>query len=404
MTAHDSSSGNFWLFLEVLARRRGLILGLVIGVTLVAAIVSFVLPRWYEAKALLLPPKDMSLPMGNVGSLSEIVSVTEGLDLPVLATPTDIYARMLRSRTVAGRVIDSFDLKTRYEADTRDATFEAFLGHADSRVTEEGLLEVSVEDRDPQMAAALTNALVDQLDYLNREIVLNRARQHRQFVEQRLARVKAELDSARTELEQFQMKHRTVDFDEQTRLAIDQASELKVQLARIDIDLQVLAGRLGEENADYKELQRKRRIVQNEIEQLENSNEDNSFFSLPISEVPGLRGRYEQLYSRVKVNESLYQILLEQLEQAKISENENLPTISVLDRATPPDQRSRPRRALIVGGAFAGALIIAILLAAWLEFLRRLSRERPEDYARVAAFMSAFFGWLPGVKRQPAKS
>ncbi|MBD3331623.1 hypothetical protein GF356_02130, partial [candidate division GN15 bacterium] len=77
MTAHDSSSGNFWLFLEVLARRRGLILGLVVAVTLIAAIVSFVLPRWYEAKALLLPPKDMSLPMGNVGSLSEIVSVTE---------------------------------------------------------------------------------------------------------------------------------------------------------------------------------------------------------------------------------------------------------------------------------------------------------------------------------------
>ncbi len=403
MTDRESSSGNFWLFLEVLARRRGLIVGLVVLVTLVAAIVSFVLPKWYEAKALLLPPKDMSLPVGNVGSLSEIVSVTEGLDLPVLATPTDIYARMLRSRTVAGRVIDSFNLQTRYETDSRDATFEAFMGHTDSRVTVEGLLEVSVEDRDPEMAAALTNALVDELDKLNREIVLGRARQHREFVQQRLARVNAELDSARHDLEQFQLANRTVDFDEQTRLAIDQASELKVQLARIDIELQVLAGRLGEDNADYKELQRRRRIVQKELEKLERTNEDNSFFSLPISEVPGLRGQYEQLYSRVQVNESLYQILLEQLEQAKISENENLPTISVLDRAVPPDQRSRPRRAIIIGGAFAGSLIIAILFAAWLEFLRRLAEHRPVDYARVAAFVTAFFGWMPGVQRRPAK-
>jgi uncharacterized protein involved in exopolysaccharide biosynthesis len=403
MTGHESSSGSFWLFLEVLARRRGLIVGLVVLVTLVAAIVSFVLPKWYEATALLLPPKDMSLPMGNLGSLSQIVSITEGLDLPVLATPSDIYARMLRSRTIVGRVVDSFHLQTRYETDSRDATYEAFLGRTRFRVTEEGLLEVAVEDRDPEVAAAIANALVEQLDHLNREIVLNRARQHRDFVEQRLVRIKAELDSARTDLEQFQLANRAVDFDEQTRLAIDQASELKVQLARIDIDLQVLAGRLGEDNADYKELQRRRRIIQKELEKLESSNEGNSFFSLPISSVPGLRGQYEQLYSRVKVNESLYQILLEQLEQAKISENENLPTISVLDHASVPDKRSRPRRAIIVGGAFAASLIVAILLAAWLEFLRRLAVTRPDDYARVASFMTAFFGWLPGVRKERSR-
>jgi uncharacterized protein involved in exopolysaccharide biosynthesis len=87
------------------------------------------------------------------------------------------------------------------------------------------------------------------------------------------------------------------------------------------------------------------------------------------------------------------------LEQAKIQENEELPTITVLDIAVPPEMRSRPRRAIIVLLAFGVSLMVSLLLAAWLEYLSRLKQQSPQDYDRIHMFLGAFLGWLPGVKK-----
>ncbi len=394
----DSASNNLWPMLEVLARRRGLIFGLVMAVTLAAVIVSMVLPKWYEAEALLLPPKDATVPIGGLSQLAEVVSVVEGLSLPVMVTPSDVYARMLRSRTVADHIIDTFDLKTRYETRTMTDARLALALHSRMRVTAEGLLSISVEDQDPQMAANIANAFVTELDKLNREISAGRAHRNREFIEERVRQVKSQLDSARKVFETFQMTHKAVDFDQQTRLAVEQAISLKVSLSALDIDIRMKEQILGSDHPELVEVRRRRDVIRQELNNLEVGHADSSFFSLPIAAVPGLKGQFEVLYSQVSVSEKLYSILLEQLEQAKLAENENLPTVSVLDYATPPEVRSRPQRSVIVLGAFLVSLIIAVLLAAILEYFRRLRDENPEDYERAMFVVRAFFGWLPGIK------
>jgi len=195
------------------------------------------------------------------------------------------------------------------------------------------------------------------------------------------------------------MENRAVDFDEQTRLAVEQAVKLKITLTELDIELKMSERNLAEDNPELVELRRHRHLVREQLRQLEESNPDSSFFSLPVASIPTLRGQYEVLYSRVTVGESLYRILLEQLEHAKIQENEKMPTISILDRAKPPDTKSRPKRLLIVGGTFGLSVLFAVFMAAFLEYPARLKQNNPEDYARVLFFTEAFFGWLPGVKK-----
>ncbi len=393
------SSNNFWLFLEVLARRRSLIISIVFSVTILAVIISFILPKWYKASALLLPPKDVSLTIPGMSTLEEIVSVTKGLDLPIMVTPSDIYARILKSRTIAERVIDKFDLKTRFKADNFTEAYEKLMKRADFRVTDEGLLKISFEDKDPVLAAKVTNAFVDELDRINREIVTSRILQNRQFIEERLAQVKAELDSARYAFQQFQVANKAIDFNEQIRLAIEQAIKLKVQLEEFDIKIQMKEQMLSPDNTELVELRRNRQIIRNQLKQLENVNSDNSFFSLPIAAIPELRGQYEELYSKVRISESLYKILLEQLEHMKLQQQENTPSLSILDKAVPPEEKSKPKRTLIVVGAFGLSLLVAVFLAALLEYLRRMEQTTPEDYRRAMMFIQAFLGWLPGVKR-----
>jgi len=396
----SDNSNNFWLFLELLARRRRLIFSIVILATLISVVVSLVLPVWYRASALLLPPKNMSMPISELNELSDAISVTAGLNLPFMATASDIYVSILKSRSITSKIMEQFNLKDRYKSNKYEEVYMALLKHIDIRVTDEGLLVISVEDREPQVAADMTNAFVDELDKFNQDIATVRLKQTKDFIDDRLKQVEEDLRGARSALEDFQMTYKTVDFDEQTRLAIDQAASLKVELAQIDINLKMSEISLGKNNAELVELKRKKEVLLNQLSQLENQNQDSSFFSLPVAMIPSLKGKYEALYSKVKVSEVLYQMLLEQREKTKIKEYEKMSTISVLDRARVPEVKSRPQRSYIVLGTFGLSLIFALLLAALLEFFYRLKQTSPDDYNRAMYFIHAFFGWLPGVKKK----
>ncbi|HSG69549.1 MAG TPA: GNVR domain-containing protein, partial [Planctomycetaceae bacterium] len=241
---------------------------------------------------------------------------------------------------------------------------------------------------------------VDQLVALNERIAADRARSNRDFIFARLDEVRSALDSARSGLERFQMENKAIDFDQQTRLAIEQAATLKVSLAEVELKLALKEKKLGKDNAELIELRREREIIRGQLDRLETTNPDSSFFSLPVASIPSLKGQYEQLYSAVQVNETLYDLLLRQSEQAKIAENDKGSTISVLDRAVPPEEKSRPRRGRIVIGAFVIAFILSILIAAIIDYVARLENLSPENYRRAQAFIGAFFGWLPGIKKR----
>lgn len=397
----DAAQSNIWLFFDVMARRRGLVIAIVLVVTLGAVLTSLLLPSWYSAEVLLLPPKELatSMPAG-LSQIADIVSMTEGLTLPMMVTPSDVYARILRSRTLSDRIIDRFDLAGRYNTESTIDTYLALMSHTDFRVTDEGLLSISVEDRDPATAAEMANAYIDELKKLSAQMVVSRARQNRVFIGERLEQVSGELAEARDMLEAFQTRHKAIDFGEQTRLAIEQATQLKITLAQLDLDIQMGEEYLSGDNPDLIEKKRRRRIVRDQLRALEEGSGDSSYFSVPVSVIPNLRGQYENLYTRVRVNERLYNILLEQNEQARIAEQESTPTISVLDSARVPEVRSRPQRTRIVVGSFVVSLMLAILIAALVDYTARLQRVQPQDYDRLSRFVRAYFGWLPGVGRK----
>jgi tyrosine-protein kinase Etk/Wzc len=393
------SKSNIWIFLELLARRRGLILSLVFVVTLVAAITSFLLPQWYSATALLLPPPNESTGSG-LNQLTEIASYTGGVRVPGLVTPNDVYARMLRSRRVADKIIQKFNLIERYSASNATAVYLVLSQRTTVGVTDEGLLSLSVEDRDPKTAADMATAYVDELIALNRELLSTTAREKREFIEARLNEIKGQLDSARKGLERFQLEQRSVNLDEQASMALNQAVQLKVEQASLELEISMNRKVLGAQHPTLIEKQERLGLIDEQLAKLEwGGGKDSSFFSVPISAIPELRGQYESLYARVQVNESLYSKLLELYEQARIQEQENSPTIAVLDWPRVPDVRSRPQRTVIVIATFICSLIMAIFLAAWLEFVKRMRETQTRDYERLLTFGQAFFGWLPGMRR-----
>ncbi len=397
---NGESSTNFWLFLEVLARRRGLVFGLVFLAVILSVIISLLLPKWYKADVLLLPPKDVSISPGGTVQLAEAASITGGIELPIRVTAADVYVRVLGSRAIIDQIIEKYDLLTHYNAGSMFDARQVLSKRASFRVTREGLVRITVEDQDPGTAADIANGFADALNLLSQQIVSQRAVKSLEFIENRLIAVRAELDNARHDLEVFQTRHRALDFDEQTRLAIGQATSLKIELARINIEIGLQREVLGPNNPELLKKKRHLEAIKEQLDKLEYGDDDSSYFSLPLAAIPGLKGEYEALYSRVKVAESVYMTLLELLEQAKIQEDAESAPLSVLDRATVPQVRSRPQRTLIVLGSTGCALLVAVLLASFLEYFRRLRERRPEDYRKAISFIDAYFGWLPGIRRR----
>ena len=71
----------------------------------------------------------------------------------------------------------------------------------------------------------------------------------------------------------------------------------------------------------------------------------------------------------VKVQETVYTLLTQQLEQAKIAEVRDMPTVQALDKAVPADRKSRPKTVINMAIAGISSLFVGILLAFFLEYL-----------------------------------
>ena len=384
---------NFWLFLELLAKRKKFILSFVIILTAVSVIISLILPKWYKASAIILPPEKET---PSVISISEGIS---GLDLVSMTTTSDVFAKILESRSITYPIIDYFNLMERYQTETYIETFEALLSHTVIENTEEGLLVVEVEDKNPQIAADLTNAFVNGLDSLSREVITEKAKNKKKFFESRLEEVNKNLNINRKILEEFQIKNKTVDFDEQSRLVIEQAIEIKVALSKTEVDLSLAEATNGTE-LNIIQLRKQKKLLQKQLDELENGSGSNSYFTLPLSKIPILKNEYNKIYSTVKVGEEIAALLLQQLEQAKIQSSGSFKEFSILQSAIPPELKSRPKRTLIVILTFVLSLILSVIIATLIEYFAQLKYKSEPDYNRAMFFIRGYFGWLPGIRKK----
>jgi uncharacterized protein involved in exopolysaccharide biosynthesis len=77
-----------------------------------------------------------------------------------------------------------------------------------------------------------------------------------------------------------------------------------------------------------------------------------------IGSLPAAQAGGADLLRQVTVQQEVYGFLTAQLEQARIREAMDTPTVQLLDAASPPEKRVWPRRSLIaLFGLLAGALV-----------------------------------------------
>jgi len=83
---------------------------------------------------------------------------------------------------------------------------------------------------------------------------------------------------------------------------------------------------------------------------------------------PDYIGRYRDF----KYQETLFDLYARQFEVARVDESREGTLIQVLDPATPPERKSKPKRTVTAAGT---ALAVALVLMAWILMRRSVYRR-----------------------------
>jgi uncharacterized protein involved in exopolysaccharide biosynthesis len=386
--------------LIVLAERKRVILWITAIFAILAIVISLLLPKSYMATVTLLPPQqNVSMSSSLAAQLGSIASMTgmasSGLGIK---NPNDMYVAMLESRTVEDAMVQHFGLMREYHARYLSEARKAFEVHATvDGNNKDGLIHISIEDRDPQHAADLANGYVEQFRDMSQHLAITEASQRRLFFEQELQKAKDSLTNAEEALKQTELATGVMQLDSQARVLIDSTATLRAQITAREVQIQGMQTYATAENAQLVQAQRELEGMREQLAKLGGS-EDNPAGELlvPKGLVPEASLEYMRKLRDVKYNETVFDILARQFEAAKLDEAKEGALIQVVDPAVAPDRRTSPKRSLIVIVATVVGFVFGGFIALFQNGLRRLKND-PETSAKLHLLWRALF-----LKRQRA--
>jgi len=376
----------------LLAGHRRFIGRFVLAALVLAIIVSFLLPVRYEAQVVLLPPQQnssmSSMLMSQLGGLSSLASLAGGgLNLK---NPVDMYVSLLTSRTVEDAMIQRFGLMAEYrEKRLSDARKEFESRTSAVAGTKDGMIRITVEDRDPKRAAELANGYVDEFRKLSASLAITEAARRRLFFESQLQQAKNDLADAEEAMKKMEQTTGVLQIDSQARSLIESAAILRGQVVAKEVQIQGMRSFAAEDNPELILAKQELASLQSQLQQLAGSHNDaDSDIILSRGKVTASGLDYIRRLREVKYRETIFELLAKEFEMAKLDEAREGSIIQVVDSGVVPDKRSSPHRLLII----AGSTILAFLVAIFWVMLREGWTRAPENRMRLAMIRERWQG------------
>ena len=354
----------------VIARNSRIIVLLTGTAAVLSIIISLLLPDIYSAKTeVLLSQQDQGSKLASIAQMGEL----DGFAGDILAgnTTVDMYLEILKSEALKDVIIDRFELMDVYNEESRLDTYKTLDNNVHTE-NEAGMLSISVEDKDPKRATDITNALVEELEKLTVKLNVVGAERNKKFFEERLIKSKADLAKAEDKLKAYQAKNKALNVTEQTKATIEGVARLKAELTVKEVQLASLRAYMTDENDEIKTIKASIKNLKERIDSMEGSGSGSSIPA--VGAVPALGQEYLRLTRDLKIQESIFELLTNQYEMAKLYEAKDFPGIYILQQARIPDKEVKPKRFLIV----IIVTLCVFLLSITFAFLREHHEGMPK--------------------------
>lgn len=378
------------------SRRIRILLWTLAG-TALSAVVAWRVCK-FEATVQIMPPDS---PGGGLAALalpnlikSPALAGLSGMagDLLGVKSSGALFVKVLESRRVEDNIINAKDLRKRYHEDyMEDARTKLESRTTITEDKKSGVISVSVRDRDAKLASELAGAYRDQLGAVMMEVSTSAARREREFIEKRLEEEKKQLDEAEQRFSKFASSSMALDIPQQTRVMVESAARLQGELIAARAEMEGLEQIYTSENVRVKTLKARVNELQKELNKINKGGSTRGDAGDSSTEYPSVKNlplvgiEWTNLYRSTKIHETVFELLTQQYEVARIQEARDFPSVKTLDEPVVPEKR-HPTPALVIG---LGALASAILAGLGLFLQYRWQSLGPDDPRRM--LMSTLF-------------
>jgi uncharacterized protein involved in exopolysaccharide biosynthesis len=306
----------------------------------------WVAPTFTAVTTFLPPQQQQSAATSLLASLGPLANLA-GANAGALRTPADQYVAFMQSATVSDRIVEHFKLMQEYEAQYRVDARKRLAGNV--RITvgkKDGLITVEVDDKRPDRAAEIANRYVDELRRMTGTIAVSEAQQRRMFFEHQLTQTRDRLTEAQLALQASGFSQGALKAE--PKAAAEGYAKLQAEVTATEVRLQATRKNLADETPEVRQLQAALGALRGKLERMEQATD--------IRGSPDYVGKYREF----KYQETLFELYSRQYELARVDESREGALIQVVDVATPPERKSKPKRAVT---AVVTTLVTLLVLA-----------------------------------------
>jgi capsule polysaccharide export protein KpsE/RkpR len=349
-----------------------------VGAFVLSALLSLLLKNYYQGKTVFYAASQDLFKPEKVfgGGTQEMYYYGSGEDIDRILTVGN-------SHSVVDFLIDSFDLWTVYDIKpgTSKAKYKmrkAFRENYKIMLTKQDALELTVEDKDPERAAAMANVATKFIDYQVKSIIKNSqialASSYQKSINSKEKLMQSNLDT----LIHYREKSGIYDPGGQTEILASRVTEVTNAVEREKAALESMKKSKRTKIQDSIEIVQARIVGYERELAILNGDDPNSNYSLKNfnqnkGKVELLESRYFRSYEQIGYD-------LEKLKLYNAAIDIDVPALHVIENAEVPLYKSRPKRSI---------LVIACTLAAFLFSLA----------AVLAVESYRHFDWTPVIKK-----
>ncbi len=365
---------------QTIKKRKKIIIGLFLFATIATGIISFIMTPIYRSETSVIPVSSSASPLGELAGLAAMAGVSVGGG----GDSAKIMA-VLKSREIKEKVINRLSLipvlleddipEDRIPMNVALEVFEDMVSISEDKKT--GVITVSVDYKDPQLAQKIANVYIDELQKIMNEKNLTVAKFNRVFLEKQLKEQEEKLKELQNKLAQFQKKTKIISPDNQLAGVMELYSNLISQKMALLVKLKSMESAFSSDNPQIKALKEQIKAIDKQIKSIE---EKTNIGALPsLSQAPEKIVEYTNIMRDLKVAQAVYENLVKMYEQAKLQEAKENIYVEVIDPPSLPDKPVKPKKKLMVVVAGVSSLFLGIFLAFFLEWLENVKRRNQEE-------------------------
>lgn len=367
---------------HILWKRRGLIFLLTFLFAVGATAYAFYLPFIYRAECRILSGASSGA-AAQLGAFADLMGISSG------SSRGQMMIGILKGNSVVDTIIDKFNLMEEFQQEIRLNARSRILGNLETTEdAKSGIVSIAYLDKDPQKAADIANAFVEELQLKMHEVAINTAQERRTFFENQLMQAQKELSDAEDAMMKYQQNSGVLALGSQTASLLGSIAGLRNQIAAKNVEISSLSSYARRDNPRLKLAQSQLEAMTKELRRLEEEQKRterrqgrplSGDILSSLGNVPELNVEYQRYERALRFANVKYDTMLRQYENAKLSEASDLSTLQIIDPATPPDWKYKPKRAQIM---VIGTLLGFCLGVFWAFFASHIQSLREERYSR----------------------